>query len=87
MKTLRLERFDANSDNTEAIGCFEINDIEVDALRLEAFLMKGVDADAEMSVLDIDKVSDWLDKSDASLLIIASSTMATFLLRKEKTRI
>ena len=85
MKTLRLERFDANSDKTEVIGCFEINDIEIDALRLEAFLMKGVDADAEMSVLDIDKVSDWLDNPDPSLLIVASSSLTTFLLRKEKT--
>lgn len=86
MNTLRLERFDANSNTSEVIGRFETNDIEYDAFRLDAFIMNRVDASTDITdikVLDIDQVSEWLDNPDNSLLIIASSNTAIFVLRKD----
>ena len=58
MTTLRLERFDTDSNTSEIMGRFEINDIECDAFRLGAFIMNRVDANTDMKVLDIGQASD-----------------------------
>ena len=83
MTSLRLYRFDSTSNKPDIIGRFEINNIETDAFRLEAFIVNGSDAGADIKVLDIDTVADWLENPGKSGLIVASSDTATFLLYKD----